>query len=78
MKDTSDDVIKEYIETNGIRVRSFACVSNDLSMYKSFKLEISVSDMEKVLNADFWPTGVWVRRFYSPKGSRNVTNSPYE
>ena len=47
------------------------------AMYKSFKLTVSVNDMGKVLDADFWPEGIMVRRYrttQSPKWREALTN----
>ena len=40
---------------------------NDDALFNSFKVDIKMSDMAEVLDADFWPIGIHVRRFYKPK-----------
>ena len=45
--------------------------------YTSFKLTVSVNDMGKVLDADFWPEGIMVCRYrttQSPKWREALTN----
>jgi len=74
-KDTPDDVIKDYIVAYGIKVRSVECVSTENATFNSFRVEISVSDLSKVLDPEFWPTGVCVRRFYVPTESRQTANN---
>ncbi len=68
--------IKQYIIDNEVQVRDIQCVSNENAMYCSYKVEIGVSNLSKVLESDFWPTGVNVRRFRQPKGNRNVNVEP--
>ena len=73
-KDIQDDVIKEYIVTYGIEVRSDERLSSKNATFNSFRIEISVSDLSKVLDGEFWHTGVCVRRFYVPMKSRHTVN----
>jgi len=62
VKDTHSDDIKLYMVVNTVDVRSIDCVSNDNATYCSFKVEIKVSDLSKVLDGEFWPSGVHVIR----------------
>ena len=73
-KDTPDNVIKDYIVTYGIEVRSVVCLSSENATFSSFKVVISVSDLPKVLDPEFWPTGVCVRRLYAPREPRQTVN----
>ena len=38
-------------------------MSHNEAKYKSFKLTVSVNDMDKVLAADFWSEGIKVRKY---------------
>ena len=70
---------KEHPHLAGIysytEVRSIERVSSKNATFNSFRVEISVSDLSKVLDPEFWPTGVCVRRFYVPTESRQTANN---
>ena len=71
VKDTHSEEIKQYMVVTNVDVRSIECVSSDNATYCSFKVEIKVSDLSKVLDGEFWPSGVHVRRYYQQRGARN-------
>jgi len=48
-KDTPGDVIKDYIVTYSLEVGSVEHVSSENATFNSFRVEISVSDLSKVL-----------------------------
>jgi len=48
-------------------VRDIELKSNDGSIYNRFHVCFKVSDLEQVLQPDFWPTGINVRRYYLPR-----------
>ena len=75
--DALESEIECHVKDNGIVPRSVETVSHADAMYKSFKLTVSVNDMGKVLDADFWPEGIMVRRYrttQSPKWRESLTN----
>ena len=75
--DALESEIECHVKDNGIVPRSAETVSHADAMYKSFKLTVSVNDMGKVLDADFWPEGIMVRRYrttQSPKWREALTN----
>ena len=55
--------IEEYITSNGIVDFEFMQVSNDDSLYKSFKLSIDVRDRDIILNPAMWPEGVSIQKW---------------
>ena len=61
----TDEDISSYLSDNGVEVRAIKLVSNSESRFASFKVELKVSDINKVLASDFWPEGICVRRFYT-------------
>ncbi len=66
-KETSMDAVSAYLTNNHVVVREIEQRSRDESLFNSFHVRIKVSDLDKVLNANFWPTGVNVRRYWPPK-----------
>ena len=57
------------VRINDIEAKGVTKVSNIEAKYASLKVEVKMSSMDTLLAADFWPTGVCVRRFYQ---SRNT------
>ena len=70
-KDTSDKDLSDYILSNGIIPQELACVSNPDSMFKSYKLSVSLSHSKAAFNANIWPEGIRIGKFYNPKTSKN-------
>jgi hypothetical protein len=52
---------------NKVTIREIKRISKDEARFKSFKVTISRPDLPRVLQPDFWPEGVCVRRFYDRK-----------
>ncbi len=73
-KDTPTTAISDYIIKHNVQIRSINQVSNDEAKYCSFKVEIRVTDMSKILDPEFWPVGVCVRRFYKPRNTMSESN----
>ncbi len=67
MKDTPQAEIEKYITDNNVNIRSIDNVSNILARYDSFKVVLKLSDMQTVLNPEFWPQGVCARRYFNPR-----------
>jgi hypothetical protein len=66
-KETNADTLKLYMNNKNINVREIELKSNDQAIYSSFHVRIQVSDLDSVLQPDFWPVGVNVRRYWTPK-----------
>ena len=67
---TSEENIKLYLSDNDIEAKGVTKVSNIEAKYASFKVEVKMSSMDTLLAADFWPTGVCVRRFYQSRNTQ--------
>ena len=70
-KDTGESDVQEFLVENDIDVRAIDCTSHPDSTFKSFKVTVSVSDVDKLFNDDFWPSGVKVRMFRSHVNRHN-------
>ena len=70
-KITGEADIAEYLHEKDIQARNIIKLSKDESMFNSFKLTVSISDTEKVMNPDTLPTGVRIRRFYERRTERD-------
>jgi len=66
-KGTSEKDIQEYMADNNVNVRSIELVSLDVAKFSSFKVELRKSDLNRALEAEFWPTGVCVRTYFKTR-----------
>ena len=69
-KDTAESEIKDYLEDHSIEARGVEKKSNPEAKYDSFRVEVNVTDSQKLLDAQFWPVGVCVRKYYGKKDSK--------
>ena len=67
VKKTEGKDISSYLCSKGIKERSVTKLSKAESKFASFKVEVQVSDMNSLLDSDFWPEGICVRRYFRPK-----------
>ena len=69
--DTTTDKITQYCAQNGVTVRKCEALNQTTEWTKSFKVSIPSDVRTKMLEAEFWPRGVFVRQFYKAR-SRNI------
>ena len=63
-KSATTEDMRKHIEANEIMVRQIECMSHADASFKSFKVTVSVEDLEKIMDENIWPSGVNVRQFY--------------
>jgi hypothetical protein len=68
--DVVTENVKCFMNENDVDVRAVVQMSKSESLFRSFKVSIKKSDLSKVLQSDFWPEGVNVRRFWEPRKER--------
>ena len=59
------EVIKQYMEENGVTVSEIIKMSHEQSKFHSFKVLINKPDLEKVFDDLFWPAGVHCKMWWS-------------
>lgn len=64
--DTTDNDLTEYLTEKAVTIRDLKCTSHPNSRFKSFKLTIPLSNLSDLLDENFWPDGVQVRKFIPP------------
>jgi hypothetical protein len=74
-KTVTVDNMKDYLKSEYIRYYDVECMSNEDAKFKSFKLEIPKTSVDKVFNPETWPENIYVRKFIMPKQIRNSINS---
>ena len=63
-KDDTADVLSTYITERGVKIRLLETKSHDDALYNSFRLVVSADYEDKLLEPEFWPSGVHVRRWF--------------
>ena len=66
-KGTDPSDLADYMKDNGIVARSIQKVSNAEAKFDSFRVELKVTDVNDVMDTEFWPVGICVRRFNQRK-----------
>ena len=51
----------------GITIRELTKTSHTESKFNSFKLIVSKDDADKVNDSQFWPQGIYIRRWHEEK-----------
>lgn len=69
--DTTPDDVVDYCKFSDIDVKKCEQLSSKSEWYSCFKLSVLYDDREKLLIAEFWPKGSFVRRFFKPRQSSN-------
>ena len=67
--ETQADDVKGLLEEKGVDVVSIDPIKAKHDRFKSFKLVVKRSQLSIVEDAELWPTGVIVGRFWSAKSA---------
>ena len=59
------NIVKDYIQKNGVNVSCIEKVSHENAKFSSFKIGISKDAVDKVMDEKFWPKGVGCRYWRS-------------
>ena len=65
--DTETNELKQYLSSRKVNIRELKLVSNPAATFKSFKLSVPVSNFKSLFDDTFWPEGVCIRKYVSPK-----------
>ena len=64
---STEDRIKTFCSESDVTPKKCEALRSASEWSKSYKLSVKLSDREKILDASFWPEGVFVRKFYRPR-----------
>ena len=65
--DSSADQIKNFCESSNVPLKNCEDLESKSLYYKSYKISVPISLRDQLLNEEFWPTGIFIRKFYKPK-----------
>ena len=57
-KDTTHQETKDYIVSQGLAISNIECTSKCESSFKSFKVTLPVSHLDRAFDPGIWPEGV--------------------
>lgn len=70
-KENTLEKLKDFITSRNVPVRNIERTSHNESKYNSFKLTVSADDIGRVLDPQFWPQGICVRRWKKERQNNN-------
>ena len=65
--DTTEDDIFKYCNDNGVNLKKCELLQSKSEWYKSFKVSVIADNRDELLKSEFWPKGIFVRKFFRPK-----------
>lgn len=74
-KDDNEDVLTEHMRSKNVIPRNITIKSHASAKYNSFKVSVAADDVHTVLDAEFWPRGVYVRRWREDKPEEVATTT---
>ena len=72
-QDDGVDEVREYVEKQNVAVADLVKTSHNEAKYNSFKLSVSKDFADTILNPDFWPKGIYIRRWHERHQKNNDT-----
>ena len=59
--------LQNYCNSSGVSVKKIESLPTKSEWYKAYKISISASDREILLDPNFWLEGIFVRKFFKPR-----------
>ena len=72
---SNEDDIKKCLTDTDDNVNNIIKSSHNDAKYKSFKIKISIIDLDKVLNNYFWPNGILCQMWREPRIKIDTSNN---
>ena len=62
--------IEEYCKSSGIDLKGCEPLETKSRWYKSYKISVLLSHRDKLLQPEFWPEGIFVRKFFKARSKQ--------
>ena len=59
--------LQNYCNSSGVSVKKIESLPTKSEWYKAYKISISASDREILLDPNFWLEGIFVQKFFKPR-----------
>jgi hypothetical protein len=69
LETTSEELVAYCKDVFEITIKEATELPSKSKYYKSFKLSMSYYDREILLDSNWWPTGVYIRKFYNSRNN---------
>ena len=66
-KNTSIECVSNYCRDSGVTPKKVELLETKSEWHSPFKISLSITDREKLLDASFWPENCFVRKFFRPR-----------
>ncbi len=63
VKQASVNDMKQHLRNKGILCSDIKLTSHENATFNYFNVSVSYSDVSKINEPDFWPQGIWVRKW---------------
>ena len=70
-QDTDPNAILEYCRREGVEPKKCEPLQTRSDFRKSYKISVLATDRDKLLDAEFWPQGFYVGKYYRPRSVIN-------
>ena len=72
-KSVTVEKMSNFVKKKGVQCRNMVKTSHKESVNASFKVSVALDDVAKIFNADFWPKGIYVRK-WKTRSEERVTD----
>ena len=70
----TEDDLKSYCSSIGVTPKACTNLETKASWYTAFKITVAEAQRDKLMSPDLWPEGIFLRKFYAPRGQRMSGN----
>ena len=68
--DTTEESINNYLDGKGVTILKCETINSRSEWHKCYKVSASPENRVKLLEAELWPQGIFVGKYYKPKSSQ--------
>ena len=70
-KNTTVSDLENYCSTNDFRIEKCEALTTRSEWYNAFKISVLATKRDELLKPEFWPVGIFVRKFFKSRALRN-------
>ena len=70
--DTTEEALREFITKKDVTVVELDPIKTTHNRFKSFRLRVKRSELDKIEDPEFWPQGVVVCRYFHPRNKEQL------
>ena len=69
--DSDEANLNGFCEENGVTIKKCELLQTKSQWCKAYKITVDAASRDSVLDAEFWPQGIYVRKFFNARIARN-------